>query len=70
MSVFRLVMLQRAVDGLCAAIDRGEVQAGEQEMMALAVVVEREGGFLKHDLLVKLASRCQNGRSALKDLAH
>lgn len=69
MSLLRTVQLRNLVDHLCAAIDAGEVQPTEQEMMALAEFVDREGGLLKHDLLVKLASRCEKGRAALKDLA-
>lgn len=69
MNLYRIVMLREAVDGLCAAIDRGEVKPGEEEMLALALVVEREAGPLKHDLLVKLASRCRNGSAVLTRMA-
>jgi hypothetical protein len=65
MSLTSIVKLRDAVDGLCAAIDAGEIRPSEQEMLALAVVVEKEAGPLKHDLLVKLASRCKNGRAVL-----
>jgi hypothetical protein len=70
MSLVRLVKLRNAVDELCAAIDRGEVVPGEEEMLALGLLIEKEGGPLKYDLLVKVASRCKNGQKALKDRAH
>lgn len=69
MSIVRIVQLRDAVDRLCAAIDAGEVSPTEIEMLALAFIVERDGGLLKHDLLVKLASRCRNGRAVLKEMA-
>ena len=69
MSIERVVMLRNAVEDLCAAIDSGRVKPTENEMLALATIVEREAGPLRHDLLVKLASRCRNGRAVLKRIA-
>lgn len=69
MSVLTIVQLRNAVDALLAAIDSGEVIPGEEEMLALATIVEKQGGPLKHDLLVKLASRCKNGQAVLKRMA-
>lgn len=69
MSLVRIVQLRDAVDALCAAIDAGEVQPREVDVLALAMMVEREAGPLTHDLLVKLASRCKNGRAVLAKMA-
>ncbi len=69
MSLIRVVKLRDAVDQLCAAIDAGTLTPTEQQMAAVATVVSREAGPLKHDLLCKLASRCKNGRAALADIA-
>lgn len=63
--VERIVRIRDAVNGLCRAIDAGEVVPTEPEMLALAVVVEQHGGPLAHDLCCQLASRCRNGRKAL-----
>jgi hypothetical protein len=65
-----IVQIRDAVNGLCAAIDRGEVTPSDQEMLALAVIVKREGGPLAYDLLLKLASRCPAGRAVLARIAH
>lgn len=70
MSLLRIVQLRDAVDALCAAIDAGEVTPREEEMIALGQLITKEGGPLAHDLLVKIASRCQEGRAALKRCAH
>lgn len=69
MNLEKMARLRDAVADVCDAIDRGEIQPTEQEMAALAQLVADVGGPLKHDLLVKLASRCANGRKALKDIA-
>lgn len=69
MSLIRMVHLRNAVDAVCAAIDAGDIQPREEDVLALALLVSREGGPLKHDLLVKLASRCKNGRAALIEMA-
>jgi hypothetical protein len=68
MSLVRIVEIRDAVNRLCAAIDAGDVSPTEAEMVALAVVVARDGGPLAHDLLCKLASRCQNGRAVLNGI--
>jgi hypothetical protein len=65
MSLERIIRIRDAVNGLCRAIDAGEVTPTEPEMLALALVVERDGGPLAHDLLCQLASRCRNGREVL-----
>lgn len=65
MSLVECVAIREAVTGLCAAIDAGACVPTELEMLAIAVVVERHGGPLKHDLLCQLASRCVNGRKVL-----
>jgi hypothetical protein len=70
MNLERLVRLQNAVDGLCAAIDEGMVVPEEGEMLALAYVVKEEAGPFAHDLLVKLASRCRDGRAVLAKIAN
>lgn len=64
-SLERRVYLRDMVNGLCRAIDTGEVTPGETEMLAIAHVVERHAGPLAHDLLCQLASRCKKGRKAL-----
>lgn len=69
MSLTEILQLRNAVDMVCAAIDKGEIHPSEEEMMALALMVEQKGGPLKHDLLCKLASRCEKGRAALKGMA-
>jgi hypothetical protein len=42
----------------------------EGEMLALAYVVKEEAGPFAHDLLVKLASRCRDGRAVLAKIAN
>jgi len=69
MTLLNIVRARTLVDELCAAIDAGTVVPGEREMLALAIVIEREAGPLAHDLLVKLASRCRNGRAGLAKIA-
>jgi hypothetical protein len=69
MTLLRMVALRDAVTALCAAIDAGEVQPREEEVLALALLVAREGGPLAHDLLVTLASRCAHGRAVLRTMA-
>ena len=66
MSITRMVQIRDAVDRLCAEIDSGRIQVDEQMMVAIAEVVGRDGGFLAHDLICKLASRSRNGREVLK----
>ncbi len=66
----RMIHLRDAVNGLCAAIDAGEVIPTEPDMLALALVVQKHCGLLTHELLCKLASRCKNGSKALTDMAH
>lgn len=66
MSLLEIVRIREAVDAVCAAIDAGEVMPTEVEMLALATAVDSLAGPLKHDLLVKLASRCANGRAVLR----
>lgn len=61
----RIIHIRDAVNGLCRAIDAGEVTPTEGGMLAIAIVVERDGGPLAHDLLCQLASRCRNGRAVL-----
>jgi hypothetical protein len=63
------IRVRDAVDALCADIDAGNVVPTEKEILALAIVVNRIGGPFKHDLTVKLASRCRIGRLALKNVA-
>lgn len=70
MSLDRIVRTREMVDKVCASIDAGESHPSEHEMAALAQIVVREAGPLAHDLLVKLASRCRNGRAALNSMAH
>jgi hypothetical protein len=65
-----MVQIRDAVDRLCAEIDSGRIQVDEQMMLAIAEVVSKDGGFLTHDLLCKLASRSRIGREALRDQAH
>lgn len=62
----RIVRIREAVDRLCAAIDAGTAAPSEREMLALAMVVHLHAGPLRHDLLVKLASRCRAGRAVLQ----
>jgi hypothetical protein len=69
MSLERIVQVKDAVDRLCAGIDAGLIHPTEQQMVAIAEVVSRDGGLLAHDLLCKLASRCRSGRQALKDVS-
>jgi hypothetical protein len=69
MTLLTIVRARVLVDELCAAIDAGTVQPDERDILALAVVVQREAGPLAHDLLCKLASRCPNGQAALKKMA-
>lgn len=70
MSLLDVLRIRDAVHEICAAIDAGEVHPTELEMLALGKLVDRYAGPLRHDLLVMLASRCKNGRDALKDIAH
>lgn len=63
------VRIRDAVDGLCSAIDSGQVQPTEHEMIAFAIVVAREGGPMAHTLLCQLASRSVHGRKELKRMA-
>ena len=69
MSIVRIVEVRDAVDRLCAAIDAGELAPTDHEMMAVALVVARDAGPLKHDLLCKIASRSEAGRKALARVA-
>lgn len=69
MGLVAMITVRDAVDRVCAAIDAGEIQPSEEEILALALIVERDGGVLKHDLVVKLASRCKLGQAALKKIA-
>ena len=69
MTLLNIVRARTLVDELCAAIDAGTVVPDEHELLALAIVVQREAGPLAHDLLVKLASRCRHGRAVLAKIA-
>jgi hypothetical protein len=66
----RIAETRQMVDKLCAAIDAGDVTPDEGEMLALATYVESTVPWpQRHDLLVKLASRCANGRAEMKRMA-
>lgn len=60
------VRIKDAVEGLCKAIDAGEVHPTELEMVAFACVVVRDAGPMAHTLLCQLASRSEIGKKALK----
>jgi hypothetical protein len=68
-SFIAMARICRAVKDLCAAIDAGEVQPEEGEIVALAQVVCQQAGPMAHDLVCMLASRCVNGRIAMKEIA-
>ncbi len=69
MGLVEMVQAREAVEKVCAAIDAGQIQPTEEELMALALMVHRHGGLLKHDLLCQIARRSVHGRAALKDAA-
>jgi hypothetical protein len=68
MTLQRIIRIRDAVNGLCRAIDSGDVTPTELEMLALGELVVRDGGPLAHDLLCQLASRCRNGRKVLDSM--
>lgn len=70
MTLLDIVRTRELVERVCDSIDRGESTPSEEEMLALAVVVQRTAGPLAGDLLAKLASRCANGRAVLAKMAH
>ncbi len=70
MSLMRIVQLRDAVRDLCAGIDKGEIQVDEATMLAIAEVLDKEAGPLRHDLLVQIASRSHFGSLQLKKMAH
>lgn len=69
MSLEIIVALRECVEAICEGIDAGSIQPTEAEMVAMAEIVDKYGGPLRLDLLCMLASRCEEGRTALKAMA-
>lgn len=63
-TVEELARVRQGAEGVIKAIDAGTLSPTEQEMVALATLCD-DHPLLK-DLVVQLAARCKNGRTALK----